>query len=263
MAGVVVTGCGGGSASSPSTVTSRPSTSTTLTTESTTTTTGPSAANDLAAYFGAASAVDEELKAAAAAANGDIGTNQITVSPTTIDAINAADPSAAATKIPPGLPLDVLQRVILVQSDLYSRFYAFRGFVMAVAQPGQTEVVPVSDERATYTLDCLKNGSTPARSFAADLAAARASAAQVPPVPATDPGSRAAAEVAVRLQYVKLANSGCMNCGGARFTTLKVTWHPIDQRAEGGDLWDGDVDTIPFSAHYTAGSGWAAQIDAC
>jgi len=156
--------------------------------------------------------------------------------------------------------LDVLQRVILIQSDLYSRFYAFRGFVMAVAQPGQTEVVPVSDERATYTLDCLKNGSTPARSFPMDLVAARAAAAQVPPVPATDPSSRAAADLAVRLQYVELANSGCMNCGGARFTSLKVTWHPIDL---GGQLWDGDVDTIPFSAHYTAGSGWAAQIDAC
>lgn len=131
---------------------------------------------------------------------------------------------------------------------------------MAGAQPGQTEVVPVSDERATYTLDCLKYGSTPARSFDADLAAAKTAAAQVPPVPATEPGSWAAADLAVRLQYVELANSGCMNCGGGRFTTLNVTWHPIDL---GGQLWDGDVDTIPFSAHYTAGSGWAAQIDAC
>jgi hypothetical protein len=259
MVGVVMTGCGGGSTSSPPTVAARPSTSTTQTTESTTTTTGPSAANDLAAYFAAASAVDANLKAAAAAANGAIGTNQITVSPTTIDTINAANPSAAATKIPPGLPLDVLQRVILVQSDLYSRFYAFRGFVMAVAQPGQTEVVPVSDERATYTLDCLKNGSTPARSFATDLAAAQA-AAQVPPVPATDPSSRTAADLAVRLQYVELANSGCMNCGGARFTTLKVTWYPVNV---GGEYGDGDADTIPFSAHYVPGSGWTVQIDAC
>ena len=134
---------------------------------------------------------------------------------------------------------------------------------MSVAQPGQTEVVPVSDERATYTLDCLKNGSAPARSFATDLAAARAAAVQAPPVPATDPSSHPAADLAVRLRYVELANSGCMNCGGARFTTLKVTWHPIDQRPEGGDLWDGDVDTIPFAASYTAGSGWSVQIAAC
>ena len=131
---------------------------------------------------------------------------------------------------------------------------------MAVTQPGRTEVVPVSDQRATYTLDCLKNGSAPARSFAADLTAARAAAAQAPPVPATSPTSRAAADLAVRLQYVQLANSGCMNCGGARFTTLTVTWHPINQA---GELWDGDVDTIPFAAHYTAGSGWTVQIDAC
>ena len=207
--------------------------------------------------------MDERLKAAAAAANGAIGTEQITVGQAIIDAINAANPSAAAAKIPPGLSLDVLQRVILVQSDLFSRFYAFRGFGMSVTQPGQTEVVPISDQRATYTLDCLKNGGAPARSFATDLTAARATAAQAPPVPATDPSSQTAADLAVRLQYVELANSGCMNCGGARFTTLKVTWHPIDQRPEGGELWDGDVDTIPFAAHYTAGSGWAVQIDAC
>ena len=131
---------------------------------------------------------------------------------------------------------------------------------MSVSQPGRTEVVPVSDERASYTLDCLKNGTTPARSFAADLAAAREAAALAPPVPATDPSSRAAADLAVRLQYVDLANMGCMNCGGGRFTTLTVTWHPVDV---GGQLWDGDVDTIPFAAHYTAGSGWTAQIDAC
>ena len=204
--------------------------------------------------------MDESLKAAAAAANGAIGTEKITVSQGTVDAINAANPSAAATKIPPGLPLDVLQQVILVQGDLFSRFYAFRGFGMSVTQPGQTEVVPVSDQRATYLLGCLKNGSTPARLFATDLTAARAAAAQVPPVPATDPSSRASADLAVRLQYVELANSGCMNCGGARFTTLKVTWHPIDLA---GKPWDGDVDTIPFAAHYTVGSGWAVQIDAC
>ena len=260
-AGVLMTGCGGGSTSPSSTVVPRPTTSTTQTTPaSTTSTTGPSAANDLAAYFASASAVDESLKAAAAAANGAIGTEQITVNQATIDAINAANPSAAATMIPPGLPLDVLQRVVLVQSDLFARFYAFRGFGMAVTQPGQTELVPVSDRRATYTLDCLKNGSTPARSFAADLAAARAVAAQAPPVPANDPSSRAAADLAVRLKYVELANSGCMNCGGTRFTALKVTWHPIDM---GGELWDGDVDTIPFSAHFTAGSSWAVQIGAC
>ncbi len=123
-----------------------------------------------------------------------------------------------------------------------------------------TEVVPITDQRATYTLDCLKNGGLPARSFATDLAAARTAAAQAPPIPAADPSSRAAADLAVRLKYVELANSGCMNCGGSRFTSLTVTWHPIDM---GGQLWDGDVDTIPFSAHYTAGSGWAAQIAAC
>jgi len=85
-------------------------------------------------------------------------------------------------------------------------------------------------------------------------------AAQAPPVSPVDPGSRAAADLAVRLRYVELANSGCMNCGGTRFTSLTVTWHPIDL---GGQMWDGDVDTIPFSAHYAAGSGWAVQIDAC
>jgi len=82
----------------------------------------------------------------------------------------------------------------------------------------------------------------------------------VPSIPATDPSSRAAADLAVRLQYVKLANSGCMSCGGARFTTLTVTWYPVNV---GGAYGDGDVDTIPFSAQYTPASGWTAQINAC
>jgi hypothetical protein len=71
----------------------RPSSSTTrTTTASSATATIPSAANDLVAYFAAATDLDQRLKVAAAAANGAIGTNEITISQSTIDAINAADP---------------------------------------------------------------------------------------------------------------------------------------------------------------------------
>ena len=177
--GVFVTGCGGGATHSSTAPTHRPLAphSPPAVRQSTTTSTGPSAANDLAAYFDAALAVDQRLKSAAAVVDRAIGAEQITISPAIIDTINAADPSEAATKIPAGLTLDVLQRVVLVQGDLLSRFYSFRGFGLSVSQADRTEVVPLSDQRATYMLDCLKNGSSPAGTFSTDLAAARAAAA--------------------------------------------------------------------------------------
>ena len=94
----------------------------------------PSALDNLTAYFTAAAEIDQKLKAAAADANRAIGTTQITISPSTLDAIAAADPTPAAQDIPAGLPPDVMLPVLTVQSDLVSRFYAFRGFVRGAAR---------------------------------------------------------------------------------------------------------------------------------
>ena len=98
-----------------------------------TSTTHPSALDDLTTFFTAAAGVDQKLKAAAVDANGSIGTTEITISQSTLDAIAAADPTSAGRDIPTGLPPAVLLPVLTVQSDLMSRYFAFRGFVQARA----------------------------------------------------------------------------------------------------------------------------------
>jgi hypothetical protein len=266
LTGVVMSGCGGNSSSSSTTVVTRPSSSTTqTTTESSTTPAIPSAANGLAAYFAAATDLDQRLKAAAAAANGDIGTNEITISQPIIDAINAADPSVAAREIPAGLPPGVLLPVLTVQSDLTSRFYAFRGFVNA--GPGaipRVNSAPGSMSAADYLLTCLGKGNQAARLFPADMATARTLASKAPPLGPIDPSSQAAADLAIWLHEISGENSGCMNCGGYRVTALApITWHAVAPLTPGGDPWDGDIDGGLFTAHYTAGQGWTVQTNAC
>jgi hypothetical protein len=266
LTGAVTSGCGSKSSSSSTTAVSQPSPSTTrTTTESTTVTTAPSATNDLAAYFAAATALDQRLRAAAAAVNGAIGTNEITISQSTIDAVKAADPSAAAREIPAGLPPDVLLPVLTVQSDLVSRFYAFRGF--SVAQIGtipRVNPTPGSLSSADYLLTCLGSGAEAASSFPADMAAARIAASKAPPLVPVDPSSQSAADLAIWLQLILGENSGCMSCGGFRATELApITWHQVAPLTPGGAPWDGDIGGLLFAAHYTAGQGWTVQLNAC
>ena len=262
LTGAVMCGCGSKSSSSSTTVVSRPSSSTTQTT---TESTIPSAANDLAAYFTAATELDLRLKAAAASANGAIRTNEITISQSTIDTINAADPSAATREIPLGLPPSVLLPVVTVQSDLTSRFYAFRGFVNA--DPGvipRVNPTPGSMSAADYLLTCLGNGNQAARLFPADMAAARTAASKAPALVPIDPSSQAAADLAIWLHDISGENSGCMNCGGYRVTALApITWHQVAPLTPGGNPWDGDIGGGLFTAHYTVGQGWTVQTNAC
>ncbi len=230
-----------------------------------TSTTHPSALDDLTAFFTAAAGFDQKLKGAAVDANGSIGTTEITVSRSTLDAIAAADPTSAGRDIPAGLPPAVLLPVLTVQSDLMSRYYAFRGFVEAqVGTIPRTSPTPGSLSAADYLLTCLGNGATAANAFAADLAAARAAASQAPPVAAVDPASRSAADLAIWLQHIVGVNSGCAQCGGERFTVLEpISWHHVAPLTPGGNAWDGDVGGILFTATYTAVAGWAVRLDAC
>ena len=276
LAGAALSGCGGKStttapsvrpstAAAPSSTTSTaptPSSTTRTTTKPTTTSNAPSAASELAAYFTAATDLDQRLKAAAVAANGSIGTAQITIRQSTLDAITAADPSPAAHDIPAGLTPDVLLPVLTVQSDLVSRFYAFHGFVESLPSPNQPGTVPLSD--AHLPLTCLGNGSQAAASFPADLAAARSAAAHAPLFAAVDPSSRAAADLALLLQDILEANSGCASCGGARVTSLRpITWHHVAPLTPEGNPWDGDIGGILFTARYSAGQGWTIRLNAC
>jgi hypothetical protein len=231
-----------------------------------TSTTSPSSAlDDLTGYFTAAAGIDQTLKAAAADANGAISTTQITITQQTRDAIAAADPTSVAGEIPPGLPSEVLLPVLTVQSDVVSRYYAFRGFVEN--QPGtipRTNPTPGSMSAADYLMTCLGNGSEAASSYAADVAAARKAASNAPPVTPVGPSTEASGDLAIWLHLIVETNSGCESCGGSRLTSLpKITWHHVAPITPGGNGWDGDIAGLLFTAGYTADQGWTVQFNAC
>ena len=242
-----------------STSTSVPSTNVSSTTRP------PSELDDLTRFFTAAASIDENLKAAAVEANGAIGTTQITITQRLLDSIAAADPAPAADDIPAGLPSEVLLPVLTAQSDLVSRYYAFRGFVEA--QPGtipRTNPTPGSMSAADYLLTCLGSGSKAASTYPADVAAARSAASNAPPVTPVSPSSRAAADLAIWLHEIVEANSGCASCGGYRLTSLpQITWHHVAPLTLGGNAWDGDIAGLLFTAPYAPGPGWTVQFNAC
>jgi hypothetical protein len=265
---VALGGCGGSSSKSSSTVptstTAAVATTTTASaTTTTTTTSAPSAADDLADYFAAATATDRLLRTGAAAVNGAIGKTQICVEQSTLDAIAAADPTAAAMKIPPGLAPSLLVPVLTVQSDLVSRYYSLRGLRIYLAPDGKPHAVPISDPQVHYALGCLGEGGPAAAAFSTDLARARTAAAGAPPVVAADPASRAAAELAVQLAHNVESNSGSLGCGGKRLTSLvPVTWHHTPPAQGETASWDGDVAGVAFDATYKAGQGWTVLFHA-
>jgi hypothetical protein len=260
---------GTGSTSTSVSSTSVSSTSVSSTSVSSTsvssTTRPPSALDDLTGFFTAATDIDQNLKAAAVDANGAIGTTQITVTQQTLDTIAAADPTPAADDIPAGLPSEVLLPMLTVQSDLVSRYYAFRGFVEA--RPGtipRTSPTPGSMSAADYLLTCLGSGGKAASSYPADVAAARKAASNAPPVSPVVPSSQAAADLAIWLHDIVEANSGCESCGGSRLTLLpQITWHHVAPLTPGGNAWDGDIAGLLFTAQYTPGQGWTVQFNAC
>ena len=113
----------------------------------------------------------------------------------------------------------------------------------------------ISSQDGTYVYRCLGNGRPAAAQFSADLAGLRAAALAAPPVTPAAPDSRAAAELAVRIQDIGLRNSGCMSCGGFVATTLA----PVVWTSQSG----GTINGIRFQVTYHAGTGWEAAIWAC
>jgi hypothetical protein len=257
LVGLLLTACA-------STPTTKPR-STGSTSTSATSTTPRTALDGLGAFFAAATQIDSRLKVAAADANGAIGTTQITITRSTLDAISAADPAPVTADIPAGLTPAVLLPVLTVQSDLESRYWAFRGFEQL--QPGvipRTNPMPGSMSAADYLLTCLGDGSAAARSFPADMAAARTAASKAPPVESVDPSSRTAADLAIWLHHILESNSGCEECGGQRFTELPpISWHYVAPLTPGGNSWDGDMAGGLFTARYVPGQGWTVQFNAC
>lgn len=82
------------------------------------------------------------------------------------------------------------------------------------------------------------------------------------PLTVAAPGSRAAAEVILRVDLIKIANSGCGTCGGHVFTQLPtVLWQRPTKPGFGHS--DGYVNHARFRADYRAGRGWDVVLFAC
>jgi hypothetical protein len=250
LAAVVVAGCGGGGSRGTTA-----SVTTSAATGTTTIQTAPArtAADDLVAYFDAAQSMDRQLAVTAVLINGGIRANTMKFDQATLNAIAAIQPAMLGAKIPAGLPPELERRVLLVQSELVSRRAAFN-YVTREATDHP------------FVVRCLAQGAPAAARFTGDLAAARSLAAETQPITIAAPNSRAAADLAVTLQYIKGANTCCGSCGGVILTQLpRISWASTQGR-------DGTItvtlpsttltDAIPFTAHYLPGTGWSIQLQA-
>jgi hypothetical protein len=116
------------------------------------------------------------------------------------------------------------------------------------------------------SLNCVRNGAADAAHFASDVQAARMLAATLPPAAPAAPDSRAAEELALRLQWTDLGNNGCASCGGfeIRNRDLPITFYATPTIPPGYSTpFDGDMDGVYFIATYVAGKGWHVQLNAC
>jgi len=219
--------------------------------------TASSAATQLAAFFAAAEQADGRLHRAAALVNGDIGTSSMRFTPATLTAIRALGNAPVARTIPAGLPTGLLRGVLVVYGDLASRSAAFDG-VMVYGSSGRE--LPIGGPDAQQVLRGLHNGAPAAARFTSDLATARTLAQQTPLVIIAAPDSRAAAELALRLNFIDLQNGCSYTFGGWAPTELEtVIW----QSGTGPGHYEGTIGGVRFQASYTAQHGWQIIIHAC
>ncbi len=203
------------------------------------------AADALAPFFAAADRLDHEIAAAAAAFNSGYDADAGTVSLAAQDAIRALRTSGVAAAIPPGMSADLERAVLAVYADLDSRIAALDGAIRYIPE-GSTLLSMPED-----VLPCLANGSGSKARFAADLATARSLAAREA-APTAGPDSVAAGVLAVRIDVIRLWNSGCDSCGGATYDeTLPVDWEArlIEDR-------------VSFEAEFSDGV-WRVLVNAC
>ena len=242
---------GGGTAPAPS----RPAQASTHATAPAT----PSATTQLAAFFAAAACADSQLRHAAALINGDIGAQSIRFTPATIAAVRGIDLAPAAAALPAGLPAEMLREVLAVYGDLASRRGAFGGVDI---YGFSDHALPIGGRDARSVLRGLRNGAPAAARFNGDLTAARALAQRTPPVTVAAPDSRAALELALRLDVITRRNTCSMMFGGYAPTSLApIVW----QRGAGQNARhnEGLVGGARFTADYTARHGWKIVIYAC
>ncbi len=226
---------------------------------STTVPSAPSAAAQLAAFFAAAMHTDSQLRHAAALVNGNIGVRSMRFAPATLAAVRAIQLAPAAAALPAGLPTAMLRDVLVVYGDLASRSGAFNG-VRMYGSSGRE--LPIGSPDAQSVLRGLRNGAPAAARFKGDLAAARILAQQTPRVTIAAPDTRAAAELALRLQSVNLHNTCSEDFGGYAPRSLEpLVWRP--SAGQHSSHYEGLAGGIRFTAGYTVQHGWQINIYAC
>lgn len=216
-----------------------------------------SAARQLADFFAAAEGADAQLRHAAMLVNGGIGAQALNITPAMRAAVAAVDMGGVARQITAGMSSELLRRVLLVYSDLESRYRAFRR-VSEYREPS----IPITSFEGKDALTCLRNGAPAAARFGGDLASARSLALAQPLFAPAPTVSAATAEVAVRLAYINGINGGCEECGGTIVTTLTpFIWHV--QPGPGVTHGIGIISFIAFDVNYQPGHGWVAYLHAC
>jgi hypothetical protein len=145
---------------------------------------------------------------------------------------------------------------MIVYSELATRSAALN--VLGIG----TEVQPRTNPDVVRFFDALRRGSLVARAYPADLAAARALAAATPPIARARPDSRAAAELAIRIALVKVAN-GCGYADGAPVLRQLVPTVWKTTVTSDGRRHDGSIGGLAFHVAYAAGSGWTVGLDVC
>jgi len=208
-------------------------------------------------FFAAARADDARIRATARTINREIGPTSVYFSRATMNTVKASAPRRTARTMPAGMDADLLRATMIVYSDLASRAAAFNQVVEFAS-----EVRPRTDPDVSRFLDALGRGSLVARAYPADLAAAQALAATKPPILPAGFQSRAAAELAIRIELVKLANNGCNSSGVPVLRYLpSIVWKTTMTPA--GDRLDGSIRGIAFQVAFTAANGWTVGLRAC
>jgi len=179
--------------------------------------------------------------------------------PATIAAVRGIELAPVASALPAGLPTDMLREVLVVYGDLASRADALNG-VLAYGFSGRQ--LPIGGPEAQSVLRGLRNAAPAAARFNGDLAAVRTLAQQTPKVTVAAPDSRAALELALRVQSISLRDSCDEEFGGYAPTSLEaIIWQPgTDQHSS---HYQGSIGGIRFTAGYTVQHGWKILIYAC
>ncbi len=179
--------------------------------------------------------------------------------PATIAAVRGIELAPVASALPAGLPTEMLREVLVVYGDLASRHGAFNG-VRVYGSSGRE--LPIGGPEAQSVLRGLRNGAPAAARFNGDLAAARALAQRTPRVTIAAPDSRAALELALRLQSLSLRNHCSEDFGGYAPTSLEpIVWQP--GTGQHSSHYEGLAGGIRFTADYTVQHGWKIIIYAC